>query len=249
MVGKCAIVFGASRGIGEQIARSLATAGSKVMLASRNGEALETISNEINATGGSVAWIQADMMDGASIEAAVAAAVDQFGTLNVAINNAGTLEGHTPFAETSDEMFDRVIGVNLRGTFIAMKHEVRAMLRAGGGSIVNISSTSGTTGVPFTAPYTASKHGVNGLTKTVATELARQGVRVNAVAPGGVMTELPRTGPATDEAAFEKSMATIPIGRLGTTEEIANAAVWLASDLSSYVTGAILPVDGALTVP
>jgi NAD(P)-dependent dehydrogenase (short-subunit alcohol dehydrogenase family) len=132
-------------------------------------------------------------------------------------------------------------------TLIAMKYEVRAMLRAGGGSIVNISSTSGTTGVPFTAPYAASWHGVNGLTKTAANALARQSLRVNAIAPGGVMTELLRIGPATDEAAFEKSRATIPIGRLGTTEEIANAAVWLASDLSSYVTGTI-PVDGALTV-
>jgi NAD(P)-dependent dehydrogenase (short-subunit alcohol dehydrogenase family) len=175
--------------------------------------------------------------------------MDRFGKLDVAVNNAGTLEKHAPIAEISDEMFDRVIATNLRGTFIAMKHEVRAMLRGNGGSIVNISSATGTLGVPFTAPYTASKHGVNGLTKTAATELARQGVRVNAIAPGGVMTELLRTGPASDEAKLEKAMATIPIGRLGTTEEIANAAVWLASDLSSYVTGAILPVDGALTVP
>jgi NAD(P)-dependent dehydrogenase (short-subunit alcohol dehydrogenase family) len=249
LAGKCAIVFGASRGIGEQIARSLAAAGAQVMLASRDVEALEKITQEINAGGESAAWIRADMLDGASIEAAVAATVDRFGKLNVAVNNAGTLEKHAPIAEITDEMFDRVVATNLRGTFIAMKHEVRAILRGGGGSIVNISSATGTLGVPFTAPYTASKHGVNGLTKTAATELAKQGVRVNAIAPGGVMTELLRDGPASDPAKLEKAMATIPIGRLGTTQEIANAAVWLASDLSSYVTGAIIPVDGALTVP
>ena len=151
--------------------------------------------------------------------------------------------------DTADEAFDQVIAVNLRGTFVAMKHEARAMLANGAGAIVNIASAAGVIGIPLVAPYVASKHGVIGLTRSAAVELAAKGVRVNALVPGAVMTDMLRVGPASSPQALEMMLRNIPMGRLGTVNEIAQAAVWLASDHASYITGVALPVDGALTVP
>ncbi len=246
---KAVIVLGASRGIGEEIARSMVSAGARVMLSARNLDALERLANELDPTGERVAAVRLDMTDAGSIELGVAAAVDRFGRLDAAINNAGIQVPRTPLMDVPDEVFDEVIAVNLRGTFIAMKHEARAMLSAGGGAIVNIASAAGIVGIPLVGPYVASKHGVVGLTRSAAVELAAQGVRVNALVPGAVMTDMLRVGPASTPEALAMMLNNIPMRRLGTVSEIASAAVWLASDQASYITGVALPVDGGLTVP
>lgn len=249
LAGKIAIVLGASRGIGETIARAMFAAGASVVLGARDLPKLEVLGRELDPAGSRTLPIHLDMTDPASIEAAIAASVDRFGRLDVAVNNAGVQLPRTPFDEISDADFDALIAVNLRGVFIAMKHEIRAMKASGTGSIVNIASAGGLVGIPLIAPYIASKHGVIGLTKSAAIELAPQGIRVNSVVPGTVMTEMLRIGPASSPEALARMLGMVPMGRLGTTDEIAAAAIWLASDASSYVTGIALPVDGGMTVP
>lgn len=250
LTGKVALLLGASRGIGEGIARAAYAAGAKLVIGSRDLDALTALAQNLDHTGGNICVVRADMTDAASLEQAVATTVDRFGRLDIAFNNAGYQSARTPFLETTDEMFDQSIAVNLRGVFVAMKHQVRAMLATGnGGSIVNTASILGMLARPLIAPYIASKHGLIGLTKAVAVELASQGIRANAIAPGPVMTEMLRLGPASSPEALQKLMDGVPMARLGTIEEIATAAVWLASDQTTFITGVTLPLDGGATLP
>lgn len=244
-----ALVIGASRGIGEAIARALFANGANVVLASRDVTALECLAGELDPSGKRVSVVKTDMTDSASVQNAVAHTVSRFGRLDIAVNNAGIQNPRTPFIDTSEDDFDHLLGVNLRGVFVAMKYELRAMAAAGRGSIVNVASSAGLVGMPLIAPYVASKHGVIGLTKAAAVEYAGQGVRVNAIAPGLVMTDMSKSGPLATPESAAAILSRIPMGRVAQIDEIAGAVVWLASGAASYVTGAALPIDGGLTTP
>lgn len=242
-----ALVIGASRGIGEAIARALFASGANVTLASRDMNALERLANELDSSGSRVLVVRTDMTDGASVQNAVAQTVSRFGRLDIAVNNAGILSAPTPFSETAEEDFDRVIALNLRGVFMAMKYELRAMVAAGSGSIINVASSAGLVGLPLIAPYVASKHGVVGLTKSAAVEYASQGIRVNVIAPGVVLTDMGKAGPLANPEIAAQILSRIPIGRVASVDDVTGAVVWLASPASSYVTGVALPIDGAFT--
>lgn len=254
LAGKVVLIVGASRGIGECIARAFAAQGSRLMLCARDTEALAQLARELDPAGERVCCVRMDVGDSASVEAAVAATEAAFGRLDIAINNAGIQNirvdengirnSRQAFIDTPDDAFDRLVHINLRGTFVAMKHELRAMLRCGGGSIVNMGSVAALAGLARIAPYVATKHGVVGLTKTAAIEYAEQNIRVNALVPGGVLTEMLKAGPLATPEMAAQILGAIPMKRLATVEDVANAALWVASDMASYVTGAAIPIDG-----
>jgi NAD(P)-dependent dehydrogenase (short-subunit alcohol dehydrogenase family) len=246
--GRCALVLGASRGIGAATARVLASAGARVVLASRDVAALESVAQEIAKAGGEAYVEAADMLVPAQVTAAVAHTVRTLGRLDIAVNNAGVNARHVPMAELPDEEFDRILNINLRSVFIAMKHEIKAMLPHRAGVIVNTASIGSVVALPRMAAYTASKHGLIGLTKAAAADYAKEGIRINAVAPGTVMTKLLRDGAASTPEGEARLKAVTPMGRIGEPEEIAGAIAWLCSDAASYITGATLMIDGGYTV-
>jgi NAD(P)-dependent dehydrogenase (short-subunit alcohol dehydrogenase family) len=240
--GKTAIVTGASRGIGAATARALAAAGASVALAARDADALERLATEITTAGGRALAVPTDIGEPAAIERLVARTVDEFGGLDIAFNNAAG-GGHppTPLTDVAVEDFDSALAINLRGTFLCMKHEIPAMLDSGGGAIVNMASTAGLEAVGGLAAYVSSKHGIVGLTKVAALEYAARRVRVNVVAPGPILTEqLVRAG----EAAQQGAAQAVPMQRVGEPEEVASTVVWLCGDGASFITGAVLPIDG-----
>ena len=249
LAGKVALVLGASRGIGVGIARAAHAAGARVMIGARSLDQVEALARDIDPDGDRCIAMAVDMADPASLDQIVTATVERFGRLDVAFNNAGYQSARMPFLDTPDDVFDAAVAVNLKGVFVAMKHEIRAMLAGGRGAIVNTSSAMGLVANPQIVAYVATKHGLTGLTKAAAVEFAPQGVRVNAVAPGPVMTEMLKLGPASNPHALERILAATPMARLGSVEEVAHAAVWLASDQASYITGATLSVDGGMVIP
>jgi glucose 1-dehydrogenase len=248
--GKVAIVTGAAEGMGEATARLFAQAGAKVLAADVNVEVGEATVQRIVSAGGTASFIRADVSKAQDVEAMVKAAVERYGRLDCAVNNAGVSPDNEPLANLIEAEWDRVIGVNLKGTALCLKHELQQMLSQGhGGAIVNIASVSGFRPQPNNGAYNASKHGVIGLTKTASLEAAPLGIRVNAVAPGGIDTPMIRRAfEATGwtEADFAPAISLIE-NRLGRPEEVAQASLWLCSDLASYVTGVTLPVDAGYT--
>jgi len=247
--GKVAIITGASSGIGAAAGRLFAREGAAVVLAARRQDELARLATEISAAGGKALAVRTDVADAKSVEALVTRTVDSFGRLDIAFNNAGIESGLKPLIEYSEEEFERVIAVNLTGVFLCMKYEIPAMLAGGGGAIVNTSSTVGLIAWPGLAPYTASKHGMVGLTKTAALEYAGKGIRVNAIAPSTVRTEKIARVIATDPKIEEGMRRAIPLGRIAELEEVAETVLWLCSDGSSFITGVTLPVDGGQIVP
>lgn len=239
--GKVAIITGASRGIGAAAARVFADAGAAVVLAARSGAEIEAIANEIAGAGGTAIAVPTDVTDTAAVERLVGRTVDQFGRLDVAFNNAGSGHMPKPLADVSVEEFEFAIKANLFGVFVAMKYEIAAMLAAGGGAIVNMSSTAGLQGAPGMGPYAAAKHGVIGLTKTAAIDYGRNNIRVNALAPGPIVNEKMAGLP---QAALDGIARHVPLGRLGQPEQVAQAAAWLCSDQAAFVHGAVLSIDG-----
>ncbi len=239
--GKVAIVTGASRGIGAAAARAFAEAGAIVVLAARTAEAIAAIAEEINAAGARALAIPTDVTDPESVKRLVEKTVTTFGRLDVAFNNAGAGHMPTPLAEISFEDFEVGLKANLYGAFLGMKFEIPAMLAAGGGAIVNMSSTAGLQGAPGMGPYAAGKHGVVALTKSAALDYGKSNIRVNALAPGPIVNEQMSRLP---EDRLQQIARFIPLGRLGRTEEVARAAVWLCSDDASFITGAVLSIDG-----
>src|SRR5262249_31475520 len=241
LAGKVAVITGASRGIGAATARYFSAAGATVVLAARDEQALAAVAQDIRAAGGQVSAVPTDVGDPTSIEQLVKLTLDTYGHLDAAFNNAG--EGHRPtsLADIPVEDFDRVVRVNLRGIFLAMKHEIPAMVASGGGAIVNMSSTAGLSGVPGIASYVAAKHGIIGLTESAALDYAQGNIRVNAVAPGPILTH--RLMQLTD-GAREQFATPVPMHRLGRPEEVAATVVWLCSDQAAFITGATITVDG-----
>lgn len=246
---KLAIITGASRGIGAAAARLFAQEGATVVLAARSEAEMTPIVEEIKANGGEAMAVKTDVADAASVEALIKRTLDAYGRLDIAFNNAGMNVGNKPIVEITEEEFDQVVAVNLKGVFLGMKYEIPAMLAGGGGAIVNMSSTAGLVGATGIAAYIASKHGVVGLTKAAALEYASRNIRVNAIAPGPILTEKMERVIAANAQVTEQINNAVPMGRMGGLAEVAEAAVWLCSDAASYVTGVTLPVDGGRVVP
>ena len=236
---KVAIVTGASRGIGADSARVFSEAGATVVLAARSEKEIDKLAHEIETQGGKAMAVETDVGDPVSVERLVKRTLDEFGRLNIAFNNAG--EGHmpAPLASVPVEDFDKAVRVNLRGTFLCLKYEIPAMIQNGGGAIVNMSSTAGLQGVQGITGYVASKHGIIGLTKTAALDYADQNIRVNAIAPGPILTE--RIRQIKDPTPI---ISAVPVGRIGEPAEVGYLAAWLCSDQASYITGTVVPIDG-----
>ena len=250
MNGKVALITGASSGIGQAIAAALAKEGVKTVISGRSAEGLSETASRVKAAGGEAHAIEADLMDPASVEHLVTDGAAAFGRLDYVVNNAGTQGEVNVVADQRLESYEEVFATNVRAPFLIMKHAIPHLLRQGGGAIVNLASGGGLVGVPGASVYCASKHAVMGLTKVAAIDYAKQGIRVNAVNPGGVDTPMLRKffesipgddARAAARAAFE---ATHPIGRLATAEEIADAVVFLCSPKASNIVGIALPVDG-----
>jgi NAD(P)-dependent dehydrogenase (short-subunit alcohol dehydrogenase family) len=244
LTNKVALVLGASRGIGAASAVALARAGAKVVVAARDSRALEEVAASIRAEGSEAHAIPTDILVVAQVESLVARTVEIFGRLDIAFNNAGSGHMPAPMADLSVQDFDDAICVNLRGILVAMKFELAAMLAGGGGSIVNMSSTAGISGVRGMSAYSATKHAIIGATKSAALDYAAKNIRVNAVAPGPILTDRLRGLPDDRRALVERA---VPMGRVGLVDEVASAVVWLASDAASFVTGTVVPIDGGRT--
>jgi NAD(P)-dependent dehydrogenase (short-subunit alcohol dehydrogenase family) len=236
MQGRVALVAGASRGIGAVTAQAFAAAG-----ASRDVGALESVARDIEAGGGQAIAVQSDVTDVDSMQDLVAHAVDAYGRLDYAFNNAAGGPMPAPLADLDPAEFDLGIATHIRGTFLGMKFQIGAMLASGGGAIVNMASVAGVNGTANLAAYVAGKAGIIGLTKVAALDYANQGIRVNVVAPGPILTHhLQAAGPRAQRLA---GMST-PMARTGTAGEVAQTVLWLCSDQSSFITGAVIPIDG-----
>jgi NAD(P)-dependent dehydrogenase (short-subunit alcohol dehydrogenase family) len=241
MCGRVALVAGASRGIGAATAETFAAAGAAVVLGARNTAALESVASRIRAAGGQALALALDVTDADSVRHLVDQAMATFGRLDAAFNNASAGPLPAPLAEIDPDEFDLGIATNVRGTFLGMKYQVPAMLRTGGGAIVNMASIAGLNGTANLAAYVAGKAGIIGLTKVAALDYADQGIRVNVVAPGPILTyHLAAAGPQAQRGAAQST----PMRRVGSPAEVAQAVLWLCSDQSSFITGAVIPVDG-----
>jgi NAD(P)-dependent dehydrogenase (short-subunit alcohol dehydrogenase family) len=241
LAGKVALVTGASSGIGLAVARGYAAAGARVVLSDVVEDAGRTAAAELERAGARALFVGGDVASPEACERIVRAAIDGFGRLDCACNNAGIGGEQGPLADYSVEGWNRVIAVNLSSVFLCMKHEIPAMIRGGGGAIVNMASILGAVAFPAAPAYVAAKHGVVGLTQSAAIDYAASKVRVNAVGPGFIRTPLLSS---LDPATMKGLESLHPLGRLGAPEEVAALVVWLSSDEASFVTGSYYPVDG-----
>ncbi|WP_298864081.1 glucose 1-dehydrogenase [uncultured Sulfitobacter sp.] len=246
--GLTVVITGAGAGIGRATALCFAAEGAQVVVSDINSNhGAETVTM-IEKVGGTAVLVPADVSKPDDVAALFDQAVATYGKIDCAVNNAGIEGKIAPFADQTDDNFDAIISVNLKGTFLCMKAEIAAMLKSGGGTIVNLSSVAGLIGFAGLSPYVASKHGVAGLTKNAALEYGKSGIRVNAVCPGGIDTRMldsladQATGGAQSSAEMMDPLH--PIGRIGTPQEVAELIVWLCSARASFVTGAVIPVDG-----
>ncbi|NRQ38957.1 glucose 1-dehydrogenase [Nonomuraea sp. NN258] len=246
--GKVALVTGASGVVGRATARALAREGAAVLVAGRDEARLAESVKLIEEDGGRAAAFTVDVTDSAEVAAMVAAAVSRFGGLDVAVNNAGIFGRLAPVADYDEDVWDEVLGVNLKGVFLSMKHEIAYMRDHGGGAIVNVASNLGAhwrlTGA---APYAAAKAGVSFLTRAAAREAIGQGVRINAVSPGPIDTPMSARPGETREQRDERMKDALPIGRVAAPEEIAAAILWLAGPESGFVVGQDHVIDGGAT--
>lgn len=239
--GTVALVTGASRGIGEETARRFAAAGARVVLAARTWNDLSRVAGEIVAGGGEALAVETDVTDAASVKRLFERTLAAYGRLDVAFNDAGGGHQPKPLTDLSEDDFEAAISGNLRSTFLCLRLELAAMVRGGGGSIVNMSSTAGIGTAPGMAGYNAAKAGVIALTRTAALEYGPAGIRVNAVAPGPIRTHRLQALPEDARAGIA---AHVPMRRLGEPADVADAVLWLSSPEAGYVNGTTLPIDG-----
>ena len=244
--GKVAIVSGGARGQGATEAKMFAREGAKVVLGDVLDEEGKQVEAQINESGGTATYVHLDVTREDDWQSAVETAIDRYGKLDILVNNAGILISKG-LEDTTVEDWDRIMGINAKGVFLGTKQAIPAMRRAGGGSIINISSTAGLVGSPNGSPsYTASKGAVRLLSKSTAIQYAKDGIRCNSVHPGPIDTEMIRHT-LTDPTRLEQRMQRLPLGRVGTPEDIAYGVLYLASDESSFVTGSELVIDGGTT--
>jgi NAD(P)-dependent dehydrogenase (short-subunit alcohol dehydrogenase family) len=246
--GKVVLVTGAAGGIGRASALAFGRAGACVVVADMSVDGGHATAAMIVEAGGKALFVQTNVTRAAEVEALIDKTVSYYGRLDCAFNNAGVEEEHLLLADTDEAVFDRIMSVNVKGTWLCMKYQIRQMLKQeGGGAIVNTASVAGLVGAPTQAAYAASKHAVVGMTKTAAAEYGRDGIRVNSVCPGVINTPMLARALERDPTRQKKLRNLHPIGRFGDAAEIANAALWLCSAQASFVTGHQLAVDGGLT--
>jgi NAD(P)-dependent dehydrogenase (short-subunit alcohol dehydrogenase family) len=245
--GKAALVVGGTSGIGWATAKAFAKAGAKVGVCGLAPSPAPEFERELLQAGAPDAvFLPLDVRSAPDVERAVAAVIDRFGAFQIAVNNAGTEGRYAPLEALEPEEFDRLVSINLRGVWCGMKYQIPHLASQGGGAIVNTSSTAGVQAIANIAAYSATNHGINGLTKGAALEQAANGIRVNAVAPGPVATGL-LSRMVEGHVPLEVIAQSVPLGRISEPEEIADAILWLSSDAASYVTGETVMVDGGVT--
>ena len=250
MNDRVALITGASSGIGRATAEAFAAKGARVVLAARRQDELASLVTEIEARGGKATAIKTDVSAAKDVERMVAHAIDTFGRLDYAVNNAGIEGKGAGITDLAEDEWDRTLDINLKGTFLCMKYEARAMLDCGHGAIVNIGSVNSFLGFPTGSAYVTSKHGLIGLTSCVSAELAPQGIRVNLVCPGFIDTPMHRRARDLfgDELYDKGLLPSVHLRRAGRPEEIARSIVFLCSDEASYITGTTLTPDGGFTL-
>ena len=250
--GKVALITGGANGIGRAAAVAFARHGARLVVVDRDTDHGETFAAELRVTGAEARFVAADVTHSADVQAYVRAALDAYGRIDCFFNNAGIEGKFAPLVEYDEAVFDAVIGVNVKGVFLGLRHVLPVMLRQNSGAVVNTASVAGLVGSPGLSAYVASKHAVIGLTKTVAGEVARDGIRVNAVCPGPIDTRMihsleSQVRPDDPGRVARRYQSAIPAGRYGTPEEVASVVLFLCSDLASNVTGAQYVVDGGRT--
>jgi NAD(P)-dependent dehydrogenase (short-subunit alcohol dehydrogenase family) len=244
--GDVIVISGATSGLGKNAALRFAQAGARVVFGGRRESEGAEVADEITRNGGSCRFVKCDVTRSDDVAMLIDTAVAEFGQLNMAYNVAGIPgDAFSKFADYDETEWRQTIDVNLNGMFYCMKYEIAAMQKSGGGTIVNMSSVAGLGATPGGAAYVASKHAIIGLTKTAALDYAQENIRVNAIAPGVVRTEMMEWGITQTPGLKAQMVAHQPIGRLGTMDEVTNAAIWLCSKNASFVTGSTLSVDGA----
>lgn len=241
--GKVALVTGGNSGIGAATALAFAAAGAKVVIAARRVDESEAVVEQIKAAGGEALFVQTDVAKAVEVEALIETVVEHYGHLDCAFNNAGVIGAGVSTHLHTEEAWDRIIDINLKGVWLSMKYELTQMLKQGKGVIVNNSSAAGFSGLA-SAAYGASKHGIIGLTRTAALEYVQQGIRVNAVCPGLIHTPMIEARLAHNPQSIERLLAVEPIGRIGQSAEVAQAVLWLCSDAASFVIGHAMVIDG-----
>lgn len=245
-LGKIVLVTGAASGIGQAAARSFAHQGAKVILTDIDTQG-EHLAQELVSLGLQAIFHECDVSNSGSVTALFDFIQDSFGRLDIAFNNAGIDIESSKLAEGSEDVFDKIMDVNVKGVWLCMQHEIQSMLKTGGGAIVNTASVAGLGAAPKMSIYAASKHAVVGLTKSAAVEYAKKGIRVNAICPAVIDTNMYRRAIAGDEKKSHMIGSMHPVGRVGTVEEVVAAVMYLSSDAASFTTGSTLPVDGGST--
>jgi NAD(P)-dependent dehydrogenase (short-subunit alcohol dehydrogenase family) len=241
---RVAMLTGATSGIGKATAQTLAIKGVSVMVSGRREEVSRRAVDDIRARGGEASFVFADVDEEASVRQLIQSTVEKYGRLDMAVNNAGVSNETSKIGDSDPEKFRKMLQTNVMGVYLCMKYELQQMLKNGGGSIVNLASIAGLNGIPYAGPYAATKHAVVGLTKSAALDYATQNIRINAVAPGAIKTEILARSIDLGQYDYPTVSAMHPMNRMGRPEEIAQGIAWLLSDEASFVTGHVLNIDG-----